>query len=681
MERRFKSEKEKIEYYKKLKVKENNIAQKNMDTITEAYHEVEFGVVPEIADNRSLAEKIADERGQQKMVQKNTLMLMSNDGGEAIRLQNLLGTRRYADFNRHFLEIFNMMQPQIGMVRAQEAYDTIDKYLIKMEQTDGVDIPNAEMLNQLTTLIQNIPASPTMNLPDVVLRLQALEHVLTQSANTLNRVEYNTRGLPSSQDVQDILTELQDMGNVITTGQRDNRRMITDATNAIRDAGNQVGDEVRNAGNQVGNEVRAVDTRLRNQGVGNSLRFNELMEQLIAMTEAIDADSLASVMSELTESTAYGDADEEDREDDDEPEFYDANDEIEEVADEAEIMNDGGNQFLVGDVAVQIIDPLLNYYEQTLGEAIDDKTETRIADIVQNTQTEYDIMDSVNDIMTVIKQKYDINDTMEDDMTIRTTESLREDFFRLKNLSRKQSWDNNERLQEYIEAYEYVVANINRPELEMTDQIKLNLKKNVLKLFLSAKINGSSLSHMKDIDKIQNQFTTNKPKLERLYNHVLKKKDKNTQQLTKEEVQMLNSFYSSVNIDDYGPEDDPIVDPLNVLKVKSDEIILAIDRLKKSAAKKGETTLKPNKTNPDFNDYVLLRKLQDKPGVDYNKMTAKKYSIIASELNRSPYQYIYAQLTSRFGRPQAEEEMKQDGDEKQGNGFKKWRRIMKKRVY
>ena len=100
MERRFKSEREKIEYYKKLKVKENNVAQKNMDAITEAYHEIEFGVVPEVADNRSLAEKIADERGQQQEAHKNALTLMANDGEEANKLYNLIGSSRNQEFKK-----------------------------------------------------------------------------------------------------------------------------------------------------------------------------------------------------------------------------------------------------------------------------------------------------------------------------------------------------------------------------------------------------------------------------------------------------------------------------------------------------------------------------------------------------------------------------------------------------
>lgn len=327
MERQFKSERDKIEYYKKLRVKENNIAQKNMDNITEAYHEIEFGIVPEVIDNRSLSEKIADERGQQLQAQKNALTLMSNDGEEAIKLQNLIGTARYQDFNRYFLDIYEAFKNQIGRIRAQEAYDYIDKYIIKTNLTKGVDIPNVDMLNQLITAIQNIqiPApqapqaqpnqAPTeinvdIDLSDVVLRLQALEHVLTRSADTLDRVEYNTSDLPSRQDIQDILTELQNMGNAMAINQRDTMRTTLDTANFIRD------------------EVRAVGNQVRNEGIGNSLRFNEVLAQLRAMVNSINADSLSNVIqgaNEEDEDYDFQDAPEFEPEDD----FQDADEGLE----------------------------------------------------------------------------------------------------------------------------------------------------------------------------------------------------------------------------------------------------------------------------------------------------------------------------------------------------------------
>lgn len=218
MERRFKSEREKIEYYKKLKVQENNIAQKNMDKITEAYHEIEFGVIPEVSDNRSLAEKIADERGQQRQAQKNTLMLMANDGGEADKLQNLIGAARYSEFNRHFLDIYNNLKNQVGHMGAQEAFQYIDRYITRTNLTQGVDIPNVEILTQLINEIRNIPtpntpSSITVDMNDVVLRLEALTQVLGENKDAIDKVEYNSRNLPTKYDIAQLLNDLHSMNN------------------------------------------------------------------------------------------------------------------------------------------------------------------------------------------------------------------------------------------------------------------------------------------------------------------------------------------------------------------------------------------------------------------------------------------------------------------------------------
>lgn len=651
MERQFKSERDKIEYYKKLKVKENNVAQSNMDKITEAYHEIEFGVVPEVTDNRSLAEKIADERGQQQQAQKNALTLMSNDGEEAIKLQNLIGTARYPDFNRYFLDIYNTLQTQIGKIRAQEAYDYIDKYISKTNLTQGVDIPNVSMLNQLITAIQNIPAptaptAPTappvnVDLSDIVLRLQALEHVLSTSANTLNSIEYNTRGLPSRQDIQDILNALQNLGNSMATSQRDNMRATLDSTNFIRD------------------EVRAVGDQVRNEGVGNSLRFNEMLEQLREMVNTIDADSLSSVISDITDVT-YGDDNNED-EYDEEDEFEDA---VGEGVDDNNILRD-----IISDIITQI--------EENTGVELDDDDEISIAESIS-----LDPFKGTENLATLIMKnsetlkrrpelKQDVEDALDEIMTVETTESLRNEFYNLKQVAEDEFWGDNDRLKGYINAYDYVVANIDKPN----DKIDLaTLKDNMRILFDSADISIKQLIPTTDKDLIRGLFLVNRTKLDRLYDHTKKNEKYKVEQLTKGENQMLDNFYSSVKIDDGQDE-------YYAYKAVSDDILTAIYRLRNSVADKLSKDLEgridTGETSQDFKDYKLLKKFEE-PGKVYSKSFAKKNKTIADELSKSPYPYIYDYLIRQYGEP--ETTFGQD-EVKQGNGYKKIKSILKKRVY
>lgn len=209
--KKFKSEKEKIEYYKKLKIQENNIAQKNMDMITEAYHEIEFGVIPEIIDNRSLAEKISDERAQQQQVQRNTLMLMSNDGEEAIRLQNLIGTATYQSFNRYFLDIYNALKNQIGRIKAQEAYEFIYRYISKANYTQGVDIPNTAVLEDLITQLQSESYRNDSRVNDILLKLDALNQVI--ETVTKNGIKITSDKIPSGSSLNDILKAMQEGKN------------------------------------------------------------------------------------------------------------------------------------------------------------------------------------------------------------------------------------------------------------------------------------------------------------------------------------------------------------------------------------------------------------------------------------------------------------------------------------
>ena len=201
----FKSEKERQNYYRKLHFRNNDIAQKNEDRIVEAYHEIEFGVVPEIADNRSLAEKLADSRKTQDQAEKNALTLMSNDGTESIKLINLIGTARYDVFNKHFLDIYNSLKGQVGKIKAQEAYDFINKYIEKYERIGGVDIPNTQMLDKIIEGMKEMGYTneTTKNaVEDVVLRIQALESVLN---NGINEISYSSSNLPSKSDIEKII--------------------------------------------------------------------------------------------------------------------------------------------------------------------------------------------------------------------------------------------------------------------------------------------------------------------------------------------------------------------------------------------------------------------------------------------------------------------------------------------
>lgn len=206
----FKYEKDRQKYYQNLRQKNNAVAQKNNDLITEAYQEVEFGVVSEIQDTRSLAEQLADERKNQEKAQYNALQLMKNDATESTQLLTMIGTARYKDFNKYYLDIYDAVKGKIGYYRAPEMFNFIEKFIQKSNITGGVDIPNVELLNSLINEIQNVYGSMPEQFADIILRLQALENVLSLGVGSIDPQEYASRNLPTKQDVDDIVEILSD---------------------------------------------------------------------------------------------------------------------------------------------------------------------------------------------------------------------------------------------------------------------------------------------------------------------------------------------------------------------------------------------------------------------------------------------------------------------------------------
>ena len=197
----FKSERDKINYYKRKELRDLNTKQENVNKIAEAYHEVEFGVVPEVADNRSIAEREQDTREQTNQAQRNVLMLMNNDGTEANTLIQLIGSANYVKFNRYFLDIYNGLKNQVGKIRAVEAHEFIKKYIDKTEKVNGVDIPNQVVLEELINKIREFEAGGIRGLRDILLRLEALEAVLRGGVRP---EAYEASDLPRSEDIKEM---------------------------------------------------------------------------------------------------------------------------------------------------------------------------------------------------------------------------------------------------------------------------------------------------------------------------------------------------------------------------------------------------------------------------------------------------------------------------------------------
>jgi hypothetical protein len=223
----FQNEKQRQDYYKKLHLKNLNIEEENSDKISSAYHDISFGEVPAVSDNRSIAEREKDDRFQQEQAQKNCLTLMANDGHETNVLLAKITSSGYVEFNKHFLDIFNGLKGQIGKIKAVEAFAYIDRYILKYDKIKGVDIPTQQALETLMAKIDEKFDGANAAVADVLLRLAALKASLnnngggyddesTSSNSNSTSSNYEASSLPSGSDIQSIHDSLDNDGSDIS---------------------------------------------------------------------------------------------------------------------------------------------------------------------------------------------------------------------------------------------------------------------------------------------------------------------------------------------------------------------------------------------------------------------------------------------------------------------------------
>ena len=149
----FKTQREKDKYFREKYLNDLKLKEEISDKISSAYHDIDFGEIPAVQDNRSIAEREKDSLFQSKTAQKNAMQLMANDGTETNKLLELITEANYVLFNRNYLDIYSKLKNKVGKVRAQEAFNFIDKYLKREKVTSGVEIPTDQVLSDLIAKI------------------------------------------------------------------------------------------------------------------------------------------------------------------------------------------------------------------------------------------------------------------------------------------------------------------------------------------------------------------------------------------------------------------------------------------------------------------------------------------------------------------------------------------------
>ncbi len=237
----FRNERQKQEYYKKLHLENLNIDKANSDKIASAYHDVDFGEIPAVSDNRSIAEREDDKNLQANLARKNVMQLMNDDGTEADSLLTKIGINHYTEFNKHYLDIYGQLKNRIGKIRAVEASEFIDKYINRFQLTGGVDIPNVEMLDNLLTKIEEkFNDKSSSAIEDIVMRLSALKATVD---NGVKEEVYQDSNLPTNQEIKRIYDDFDDSNEIedVINGMSD--KITQESLEDVIDSGADENDE------------------------------------------------------------------------------------------------------------------------------------------------------------------------------------------------------------------------------------------------------------------------------------------------------------------------------------------------------------------------------------------------------------------------------------------------------
>ena len=226
----FKSEAQRQAYWKKQRRLELQMADSNDAKISKAYHDVDFGVIPAVKDNRSIKEIERDTSLQMNLAKKNALTLMADDGAEADKLLDLIGKQNYVIFNRFAVDIINQLRGQIGRIRAVEAYREIDLYIAMQSDPFRRVPPSAEQIDNLIGAIESRFRTSNSIAFDILQRLEAFRTVIGSGA------------IPPDAEISISASDIDDAMSVLTEEANDD-----DALSAIEEKSSGITEESNTA--------------------------------------------------------------------------------------------------------------------------------------------------------------------------------------------------------------------------------------------------------------------------------------------------------------------------------------------------------------------------------------------------------------------------------------------------
>ena len=196
------------------KIREDNLRLKikNSNTISDAIRDVDFGIIPNIQDNRTRNEILNDRFLTQETAMKNANKLFDNDIPTSQNLLNRIGESNYLTFNRYFINIYTALESQKAYLTVDTAYDFISNYLEKQDYNSGIRdiIPTESLLNSLIDKIEQQGNINRLTKEDLIDKITALNVTLLKNKN-VNKIMYDKLQLLTAEKVNELIeTEDED---------------------------------------------------------------------------------------------------------------------------------------------------------------------------------------------------------------------------------------------------------------------------------------------------------------------------------------------------------------------------------------------------------------------------------------------------------------------------------------
>lgn len=500
-----------------------------------------------------------------------------------------------------------------------------------------------------------------------------------QSGQVVDTQRWNTLNLPTTEDIQRVITQLNDLSNRVT-------QEAQNTTNTIRESASDNIRELRNIDDSInrteatireGNrdilrsnldirgDIQNNETAIR-EGTRDNMRANldiatflrneirngntglristeNILNELLNLIESVNRDTL----SEITMNDFNDDFDEPEDEEPDDDEFFDALDEPDD--DNVDEQNREYNEELIRynqrqnererQIIYEVVDRIVDTIEDATQTQLPEEEEKTIGELIIG--NDFGSSDELKQQLITNLQKLkkrpteeidDIKEALDDEMT---TVTFKEKFKRLKKETENIS-TNDEKIQQFETAFNFVRENIENEDIPLSE-----IRKNLQYIQKIMGINEKNWNGKRE-NIIKNKWTQERiNQYQKFLNKLKSKQNDGDLNMTSDEVinlvntvdDRLATYYKTGTVKETAQKYIRAMDSLrNTLRIERDE--------KKENGRIKDETFKRN-----YEFVIDITK-----GIDGEK-SAKSVKVENLNFSKEPYLSVYNDLVKRYGKP------------------------------